>query len=142
MYIQNRWTFAQPFSNFSRMASRLAGQPIAFILACFLVFIWLITGPLYGFSDTWQLVINTTTNIAEFIMVFLIQNTQNRDGEAIQIKLDELIRSHRGAHNVLLDLEELTEDQLNEIKRKYEKLAEIARLKLSQGKVDTATNEV
>jgi len=142
MPIKTSWTFAQPFSQFSKFASRIAGQPVAFILACSLVFVWLITGPLYGFSDTWQLVINTTTNIAEFIMVFLIQNTQNRDGEAIQIKLDELIRSHRGAHNVLLDLEELTEDQLNEIKRKYEKLAEIARLKLTQGVKDTSATEV
>ncbi|MDK3161226.1 low affinity iron permease family protein [Kamptonema cortianum] len=96
----------------------------------------------FEFSDTWQLIINTSTTIVTFFMVFLIQNTQNRDGEAIQIKLDELIRSHQGAHNALLDLEELTEEQLKQIKDRYEKLAEAARKELSKGLKDTKSTEV
>jgi low affinity Fe/Cu permease len=118
------------FSNFSRLSAKLAGRSSTFIIACFLILIWLITGPLFSFSDTWQLVINTSTTIVTFLMVFLIQNTQNRDGEAIQIKLDELIRSHKGAHDALLDLEELTQEQLDRIKTKYEKLAKIGRADL------------
>lgn len=130
------------FSNFARRVAHMSGQPVAFTLACAVVVTWLITGPLFGFSDTWQLVINTGTTIVTFLMVFLIQNTQNRDGEAIQIKLDELIRSHAGAHNSLLDLEELTDKQLETIKQKYEELARIGREELRQGKVDTETTAV
>ncbi|MBL8675846.1 MAG: low affinity iron permease family protein [Alphaproteobacteria bacterium] len=130
------------FSNFARVVARASGQPMAFILACASVFFWLISGSFFEFSDTWQLVINTSTTIVTFFMVFLIQNTQNRDGEAIQIKLDELIRSHRGAHNALLDLEELTEDQLQQIKDRYEKLAEAARQELRKGLKDTRSTEV
>lgn len=98
--------------------------------------------PFFSFSDTWQLVINTSTTIITFLMVFIIQNTQNRDGEAMQIKLDEIIRSHRGAHNVLLDLEELTPEQLDLIKNRYEKLARKARKDLKQGKTDTKNAKV
>lgn len=130
------------FSNFARIVARASGQPVAFILACASVFLWLISGSFFEFSDTWQLVINTSTTIITFFMVFLIQNTQNRDGEAIQIKLDELIRSHPGALNVLLDLEELTEDQLKKIKDKYEKLAEAARKELRKELKDTKSTEV
>jgi low affinity Fe/Cu permease len=130
------------FSNFSRYVARLTGRPAVFILACSVVIVWFVTGPLFSFSDTWQLIINTGTTIITFIMVFLIQNTQNRDSEAVQIKLDELIRSHKGAHNALLDLEELTEDQLDRIKARYETLASRARVELSQGKSDTKITEV
>lgn len=130
------------FSDFARYIAHLSGQASGFVLACGVVLTWVITGPLFSFSDTWQLAINTGTTIVTFLMVFLIQNTQNRDGEAIQIKLDELIRVQKGAHNALLDLEELTEDQLNHIKDKYETLARIARVDLVQGIKDTKLVEV
>lgn len=104
--------------------------------------VWLITGRFFSYSDTWQLVINTGTSVVTFIMVFLIQNTQNRDNAAIQIKLDELIRAHNGAHNVLLDIEELTQEQIDNIKKKYERLARQAREDLKHGKVDTNTSQV
>lgn len=124
------------FSNMTRWTANILGAPSAAVIACLCILAWLISGPLFAFSDTWQLVINSVTNIVTFIMVFLIQNTQNRDGEAIQIKLDELIRSHKGAHNALLDLEELTQEQLEQIKKKYEKLAKVARAELSHGQAN------
>jgi low affinity Fe/Cu permease len=111
------------FSDFASYSAKLAGRSSTFIMACFLILVWFITGPLFSFSDTWQLVINTGTTIVTFLMVFLIQNTQNREGEALQIKLDELIRSHKAAHNALLNLEELTQEELEHIKAKYQKLA-------------------
>jgi low affinity Fe/Cu permease len=100
------------------------------------------TGPILGFSTTWQLVINTVTTIVTFLMVFLMQNTQYRDSEAIQIKLDELIRVIEGAHNILLDLEELDENDLYRIRAEYQKLAEKARKDLKKGKGDTGVLEV
>jgi len=103
---------------------------------------WVITGPLFGFSDTWQLVINTGTTIVTFLMVFLIQNTQNRDSEATQIKLDELIRAIKGAHNALLDLEELEDEHLDRIRDHYERIAERARADLKAGLLDTDAPEV
>lgn len=130
------------FSNFCRKISTLSGSTTTFGLAIGLILLWIITGPLFAFSDTWQLVINTGTTIITFLMVFLIQNTQNRDSEAIQIKLDELIRTQKGAHNALLDLEELSQEQLMTIKDKYEKLAQKAREELKEGKVDTQTPNV
>ena len=102
---------------------------------------WLITGPLFGFSDTWQLVINTTTTIVTFLIVFLIQNTQNRDTEAIQIKLDELIRATQGAHNALLDLEDIEDKNLEAFRSKYRALAATARADLAAGNQDTGTPE-
>ena len=102
---------------------------------------WIITGPLFRFSDTWQLVINTATTIITFLMVFLIQNTQNRDTEAMQVKLDELIRATKGAHNALLDLEQLEETQLDEFRARYAKLARDARAGLLKGDADTDTPE-
>jgi low affinity Fe/Cu permease len=102
-----------------------------------IVLIWAISGPVFGFSNTWQLVINTGTTIVTFLMVFLIQNTQTRDTEALQIKLDELIRSRKGAHNALLDLEELDEHQLEEIRRQYIELAAAARRDMAHGRPDT-----
>ena len=115
------------FTRFARWASCEAGRPTAFSLAVIILLVWAISGPFFGFSDTWQLIINTGTTIVTFLMVFLIQNTQNRDSEAIHVKLDELIRANKGAHNALLDLEELEEEELNQIRDDYEKLAERAR---------------
>lgn len=131
----------QWYSVFAKSASRFCGRPKTFALAIGVIAVWIITGPLFQFSDTWQLVINTGTTIVTFLMVFLIQNTQNRDTEAIQIKLDELIRATQGAHNALLDLEELEEDALDEFRRKYEALAASARLDMARGAMDTGTPE-
>ena len=125
------------YSQFAKTASRFCGKPRVFTLAAALIVVWLVTGPLFGFSDTWQLVINTGTTIVTFLMVFLIQNTQNRDTEAIQVKLDELIRATQGAHTALLDLEELEEDELDAFRQKYEALAADARARLKRGGRDT-----
>ena len=129
------------FSRLAKWASRAAGRPLGFALAVLVVLAWILTGPLFGFSDTWQLVINTGTTIVTFLMVFLIQNTQNRDTEAIQVKLDELIRATRGAHNALLDLEELDEEVLDAFRRRYHALATLARNGLDSGADDTGTPE-
>jgi low affinity Fe/Cu permease len=115
----------------------MAGKPATFVVAVALVVVWAISGPMFHFSDTWQLVINTSTTIVTFLMVFLIQNTQNRDTAAMQIKLDELIRALDGAHNALLDLEELNEKDLQRFRRRYEQLAEEARNALRSGGTDT-----
>jgi low affinity Fe/Cu permease len=115
------------FTRFTKWTAHVAGRPVAFIAASGVIIVWLLTGPMFGFSDTWQLIINTGTTIATFLMVFLIQSTQNRDSEAIQVKLDELIRAIGNAKNELLDLEELEEDDLNRIRESYEELARKAR---------------
>lgn len=115
------------FTRFAKRTAHAVGEPYVFALALFTVLAWAAVGPLFGFSDTWQLVINTGTTIVTFLMVFLIQNTQNRDSTAIQIKLDEIIRSIEGAKNELLDLEELDERELEATRATYEKLAESAR---------------
>ncbi|VVD87775.1 membrane protein [Pandoraea capi] len=125
------------FSKFSSYLSTLTGRPVSFVLAVALVLIWAVTGPLFGYSDTWQLVINTSTTIVTFLMVFLIQNTQNRDTAAMHIKLDELIRAMEGAHNALLDLEELDEKELARFRKRYEALANEARRALRHGNPDT-----
>ena len=130
------------FSAFSAHIARIAGRPRTFIVVCLLVVIWFITGPFFSFSDTWQLVLNTSTNIITFLMVFIIQNTQNRDSEALQIKVDELILVNKHAHKALLDLEELTQEQLNHIKARYEKLAREARADLAHEKIDANTPKV
>ena len=129
------------YSRFSKSASRYCGRPRTFTLAVLVIFVWIVTGPAFGFSDTWQLVINTGTTIVTFLMVFLIQNTQNRDTEAIQVKLDELIRATKGAHNALLDLEELDEDALDAFRKRYQALAMMARTELDRGAADTGTPE-
>ena len=129
------------YSRFAKGAARFCGRPRTFALAMAVVLVWLVTGPLFDFSNTWQLVINTGTTIITFLMVFLIQNTQNRDTEAIQLKLDELIRATQGAHNALLDLEELEEESLDAFKRRYQMLAAGARASLSAGEQDTGTPE-
>ena len=129
------------YSSLAKNASRFCGRPRTFFLAVSVIGVWIITGPIFRFSDTWQLVINTGTTIVTFLMVFLIQNTQNRDTEAIQVKLDELIRATNGAHNALLDLEELEEDALDSFRAKYQVLAAAARAQVSQGAHDTGTPE-
>lgn len=123
----------------AKAVSRWCGRPSTFSLAVGVILVWIVTGPVFGFSDTWQLVINTGTTIVTFLMVFLIQNTQNRDTAAIQLKLDELIRATKGAHNALLDLEELEEIKLEAFRARYEQLAAQARLRLERGETDTDT---
>ncbi len=129
------------YSRFAKAAAHFCGRPRVFALAVAVIAVWVVTGPIFHFSDTWQLVINTGTTIITFLMVFLIQNTQNRDTEAIQVKLDELIRATQGAHNVLLDLEELEEENLDAFKTKYQALAATARSDIGEGKQDTGTPE-
>lgn len=120
-------SFPKAFTRLAKAAAGFTGRPRCFALAVGIVVAWGISGPFFGFSDTWQLVINTGTTIITFLMVFLIQNTQNRDTEAMQIKLDELIRATRHADNTLLDLEELEEQELDEVRRHYEAMAGKAR---------------
>ncbi len=129
------------YSGFAKKTSRFCGRPIVFVVAVATILAWIVTGPLFNFSDTWQLVINTATTIITFLMVFLIQNTQNRDTEAIQVKLDELIRATQGAHNALLDLEEMEEHQLDAFRLRYQMLAKMAREDIALGKQDTDTRE-
>jgi low affinity Fe/Cu permease len=133
---------ASRFSRFAKWTARQTGHPSIFGLAVLAIIVWIASGPLFGFSDTWQLVINTGTTIVTFLMVFLIQNTQNRDSEAMQLKLDEIIRSMEGAHNVLLDMEELEEEQLDRIRQHYIDLARAAREKLVRGETDVGRPEV
>jgi low affinity Fe/Cu permease len=133
---RNAW-----YTRFAKWAARVSGRPATFILALGLIGAWAIVGPVLQFNDTWQLTINTATTILTFLMVFVIQSTQNRDTQAIQIKLDELIRSSQGAHNALLDLEELEDLQLEAFAKRYETLAEEARAALQRGRSDTGTPE-
>jgi low affinity Fe/Cu permease len=128
-------------SQLAKWAARISGRPVTFVAALGVIVTWLVTGPLFDYSDTWQLVINTGTTIVTFLMVFLVQNTQNRDTEAIQVKLDELIRATKGAHNALLDLEELEEEKLDGFRARYEALARLARTELDKGHPDTDTPE-
>ena len=104
-----------------------SGKPATFLIAVLVIIVWAVTGPIFGYSDTWQLVINTGTTIVTFLMVFIIQNTQNRDTQALQLKLDELIRVTKGAHNLMLDLEQLDDEHLERLRQVYEKLANKAR---------------
>jgi low affinity Fe/Cu permease len=120
-------TSPNTFTRMAKAASSFTGRPLCFSLAVLTVVIWAISGPLFGFSNTWQLVINTGTTIVTFLMVFLIQNTQNRDTEAMHIKLDELIRVTRRANNQLLDLEDMEEKDLNELRQHYEEIARRAK---------------
>src|SRR6185295_5339507 len=130
------------FALFGKWTARITGHPAAFVLAMAVIIVWAVTGPIFSFSDTWQLIINTGTTIVTFLMVFLIQSTQNRDTGAIQTKLDELIRAMEGAHNALLDLEELDESEIEHIRRDYRKLAEEARKAIEQGLRDTDCREL
>ena len=133
---------ASGFTRVAKATSRLAGRPVSFALAVTVIGVWLVTGPLFHYSDTWQLVINTGTTIITFLMVFLIQNTQNRDAEAVQIKLDELLRTTVGAHNALLDIEEMEESELEALRDTYTALARRAREELLRGAADTGVPDV
>ena|SRR5258706_6544363 len=126
------------FSRIAKHTARAIGHPVSFTVAVLVIVSWAALGPVFHFSDTWQLVINTGTTIVTFLVVFLIQNTQNRDSEAMQVKLDELIRTSK-AHNALLDLEELSQADLDRIKQRYEDLAAKARKELKAGKSDTGS---
>ncbi|HTL49677.1 MAG TPA: low affinity iron permease family protein [Steroidobacteraceae bacterium] len=128
------------FTRFAKKTAQLSGRPMTFCLAVAVIVVWLATGPMFDYSDTWQLIINTGTTIITFLMVFLIQNTQNRDTAAIQVKLDELIRVTEG-HNALMDLEELEEAELEAFRRKYERLAAKARELMKKGARDTDSPE-
>ena len=130
------------FTRITKGTARFAGKPATFALVVALVGAWALSGPYFGYSDTWQLTINTVTTIVTFLMVFLIQATQNRDAEAIQIKLDEIIRSQDRAHNALLDLEELEEDDLVKVREEYLELADAARKSLSNGEPDTGVPDL
>ena len=130
------------FSRFAKRTARATGHPAAFVVAALIIVVWGLSGPIFKFSDTWQLVINTGTTIVTFLMVFLIQNTQNRDSHAVQLKLDELIRAVSGAHNALLDLEGLEEKDLERFRVRYEALARAARAALGRGELDTDTPEL
>jgi low affinity Fe/Cu permease len=132
----------KPFATFAKWTASVSGHPFTFILAVLVIAAWMASGSFFNYSDTWQLVINTGTTIVTFLMVFLIQNTQNRDSLAVQIKLDELIRADKDAHNALLDLEELTEKELSLLRAKYEKLAADARVGIKKGKKDQGIPEL
>ena len=130
------------FTRVAKATSRITGRPVTFLVAIFVVLLWVVTGPVFDYSDTWQLAINTSTTIITFLMVFLIQSTQNRDAQAVQVKLDELLRVTKGAHTALLDLEELEEEDLDRIRASYEALARKAREGLHKGMPDTGSPEV
>jgi low affinity Fe/Cu permease len=118
--VERRDTVAIWFSRIATDTARWVGSPVAFLLACASVIIWGAMGPVYGYSNTWQLVINTATTILTFLIVFLIQNTQNRDAKALHLKLDEIIRSIHHAHNEMIDIENLSDKELDDLKARYE----------------------
>src|SRR5205823_7127518 len=122
------------FRRFAHAVSTAVGRSYAFFIACAIIIAWAASGPFFHYSDTWQLVINTATTIVTFLMVFLIQNAQNRDNEAIQLKLDELIRATEAAHNAFLDVEEISEPELDRIKSNFGQLAKKARDDVRSGK--------
>jgi low affinity Fe/Cu permease len=124
MTTTNTW-----FAKMAQKAARVTGSSPAFLTVCLLTLLWLVSGPFFHWSDTWQLVINTVSNIVAMLMLFLIQNTQNRESAALQLKADELLRAMRGAQNAFINLEELSEEDLERIKERYAKLAELARAK-------------
>ena len=114
------------FEKLSSTVTKKAGSTPAFVIALSIIIVWLVTGPVFNYSDTWQLVVNTATTILTFLMVFLIQNTQNRDGKAIHLKLDELIRAQKSARNQLVDLEDLSDEELNLLQKQFQDLRQKA----------------
>jgi low affinity Fe/Cu permease len=129
------------FSRFARWISCNAGRPMAFLFAALVIVAWVVTGPIFHYSDTWQLVINTATTIVTFLMVFLIQNTQNHDTKALQLKLDELIRAMKGARNSLLNLEDISDEELEQLRASFNRIAEKAKNGKS-AKAETRDTEV
>ena len=129
------------FATMAQRTAKAAGSSSAFIAICGITLLWMVTGPLFHWSDTWQLIINTVTNIVSMLMVFLIQNTQNRDGSALQLKIDELLRAVRGAQNAFINLEDLSEDDLNRLKEQYSAIAARARgeSNLPSGEIEPAS---
>ncbi|MBK8160396.1 MAG: low affinity iron permease family protein [Rhodospirillaceae bacterium] len=127
-------SLSQKFTTFANAIARTTGKPMTFVLCCATVVVWAACGPVFGFSETWQLLINTGTTIITFLMVFLIQNTQNRDSAAIQVKLDELLRSHRPASDAFIGVEHLTEEELEELRSTCEAAATVARKKAGRRK--------
>jgi low affinity Fe/Cu permease len=121
-----------PFSRFSHAVASIAGKPVTFATAAALIVVWAITGPLFGFSETWQLVVNTATTIITFLMVFVLQNTQNRDGEAVQAKLDELIYALKAADNHFVAAEKLSDEELHDLRTKLQERADKAKLELER----------
>ena len=129
------------FQKFARTVVRTSGHPAAFGLAIVIILVWLLTGPIFQFGNTWLLVIDTVANIITFLMIFLIRNAQNRESEAVQLKLDELIRATKAAHNSLLDIEELSEAELDRIKSRFERLARKAREEPSTSQTESIHRE-
>jgi low affinity Fe/Cu permease len=127
------------FASMAQNTAKLAGSSSAFAAICLITFVWLVTGPIFHWSDTWQLVINTVTNIVSMLMVFIIQNTQNRESSALQLKLDELLRAVQGAHNTFINLEELSEEDLDDLKEKSAVLADRARLRAGRAQAPGRT---
>src|SRR5947207_7960370 len=134
MVQQKRRSLSAHFERFSRWATEWTGSTSAFLLALLSILVWGVTGPIFGFSDTWQLVINTATTIVTFLMVFLIQRAQNKDAQAIHIKLNEIVAALEGASNRLIDVEDLTEEEIGTLHKHYQKLVEMAKkdIKLTQ----------
>jgi low affinity Fe/Cu permease len=134
--------FSRSFGRFAKATAKTAGHPSTFAVAVGIILIWALTGPIFRFSDTWQLVINTGTTVITFLMVFLIQNTQNRDSAAMHLKVDELLRAVQGAHTALVDLEDLTEEELDLFKARYVALGHQAKAEILEGRQDTDTPDL
>lgn len=130
------------FSSFAKWISKKLGLSITFFLAILLILVWMITGPFFNFSDTWQLIINTATTIVTFLMVFIIQNTQNRDTLAIHLKLDEIIRAMKNTHNELLKVEELSDPDLEILQKRYESLSSEIKSRLRRGLTDKGVIDI
>lgn len=130
------------FDRISKTSERIVGHPTAFVVAFAMIVLWLVSGPFFKFSDTWQLMINTATTIVTFLMVFLIQNTQNRTTAALQLKVDEVIRALHGAHNALLKTDDLSLQEIERLRTQYEDLAIRARAKVQKGKPDIGTPDI
>ncbi|MEP6959796.1 MAG: low affinity iron permease family protein [Nitrospirota bacterium] len=135
-------TFLDRIDHVGKQVEYLTGHPFTFAAAVFFVAIWAGTGPLFHFGQIWQFTLGSVTSIVTFLMVFLIQNTESRTRAALQLKLDELIRSTRGAHNVMLTLEDMSLEEIEQYRAHYEKLATTAREKLKHGQADTGTPEI